>query len=172
MDATHARLHELLVDLGRAILMIHQLLPEPITLSQVFALHELDANRPLSQQELAERLLLEKSSVSRLAADMERKGWLVRERDPANRRFYRLRLTDRGRSCHARVGSAFHEHVSRLIETMTPAERAALVKGLSGFARAMRAQEAAHTPARPASHDALPVETSRRHRPAVRPEPA
>lgn len=137
------RLHELLVDLARAVGLVHQSMPgEPITLSQVFALHELDAGRPLSQGELAQRLNLEKSSVSRLAAEMERKGLLIRERDPANRRFYRLRLTERGRAFHARIGGALHEHLTRLFEGMTAAERAALVAGLTGFARVMREQEA------------------------------
>lgn len=142
MDAAATRLHELLMDLARVIGSVHQSLPgEPVTPSQVFALHELDAGRPLSQRELAERLRLEKSSVSRMAADMERKGLLVRERDPENRRFYRLRLTDRGRAYHARMGAALHHHVMRLIDAMTAAERAALVTGLTGFVRAMREQE-------------------------------
>jgi DNA-binding MarR family transcriptional regulator len=142
MDATTARLHELLMDLVRAIGMLHQSLPGgPITLSQVFALHELDLGRPLSQQELAQRLGLEKSSVSRLAADLESKGLLVRERDPANRRFYRLRLTERGRAYHARAGAAFRERMAPLIGAMTAAERAALVKGLAGLVRVMREQE-------------------------------
>jgi DNA-binding MarR family transcriptional regulator len=123
--------------------MLHHSLPgEPLTLSQTFALHELDLGRPLSQQELAERLGLEKSSVSRLAADLERKGLLVRERDPANRRFYRLRLTDRGRAHHARAGALFRERIAPLLDAMTAAERAALVKGLTGLFRAMREHEA------------------------------
>jgi DNA-binding MarR family transcriptional regulator len=39
------------------------------------------------------RLRLEKSSVSRLVADLEQRALLHRERDEANRRLYRLRLT-------------------------------------------------------------------------------
>lgn len=143
MDATTARLHELLKALIRAVGMLHHALPgEPVTLSQVFALHELDLGRPLAQQELAERLGLEKSSVSRMAADMERKGLLVRERDPANRRFYRLRLTDRGRVYHARAGALFRERMAPLIDAMTAAERAALVTGLSGLVRVMHEHDA------------------------------
>jgi len=64
-----------------------------LSLSEVFALGELADAGTLSQQELADRLGLEKSTVSRLAANLERREWLTRERDPANRRFYRLRLT-------------------------------------------------------------------------------
>ena len=96
-------------------------------MSQAFALHELDAGTPLSQRELAERLRLEKSSISRMAAEMERQGLLVRERDPDNRRQYRLRLTDRGRAMHARMASTFHGQHQDWVEAMTRAERGALL---------------------------------------------
>jgi DNA-binding MarR family transcriptional regulator len=109
-----------------------------VSLSQAFALHELDTDTPLSQRDLAERLRLEKSSVSRLAAEMERKGLLVRERDRSNRRLYRLRLTAQGRALHASMASAFHEHYLRWVGAMTPAERDALLTGLSAFVRVMR----------------------------------
>ncbi len=138
---TAERIHDLFMDLSRALGSLQQAVAgELVTLSQVFALHELDTDTPLSQRELAERLHLEKSSVSRLAADMERKGLLVRERDPANRRFYRLRLTDRGRAHHARMGVAFHQRFHRVVENLTPAERAALLTGLTAFVRVMRGE--------------------------------
>ena len=44
--------------------------------SEVFALAELTEAGPLSQQQLGERLGLEKSTTSRLAAGVERRGWL------------------------------------------------------------------------------------------------
>src|SRR4051794_29414513 len=81
----------------------------PLSLSQAFTLHELDTDPPLSQRDLAERLRLEKSSVSRLAAELERKGLLERERDPDNHRQYRLRLTEQGRAMHAHMRTSFHK---------------------------------------------------------------
>jgi len=135
------RLHGLFMELVRAggLLQADQVVPgHPISVSQAFALHELDTGTPLSQRDLAERLHLEKSSVSRMAAEMERKGLLVRERDPANRRLYRLRLTDRGRALHAEMRGAFHGQYVRWVEEMTPAEREALVIGLTAFVRVMR----------------------------------
>jgi DNA-binding MarR family transcriptional regulator len=133
------RLHELLMELVRAIEAIQLAGPgEPVTLSQLLALHELDGDRPLSQRDLAERLRLEKSSVSRLAADLEQKGFLVRERDPANRRFYVLRLTDRGRAQHAARASAFQERFEHIVDGMTEPELRDLMSGLNAFVRAMR----------------------------------
>src|SRR5690349_13544413 len=84
--ADSRQLHELVMDLIRAtgLLLPDQSVPgHPLSMSQAFALHELDTDPPLSQRDLAERLRLEKSTVSRLAAELERKGLLVRERDAA-----------------------------------------------------------------------------------------
>lgn len=129
------------MDLVRYIGVLHQ---DPgasghaIPLSQVFALHELDAGTPLSQQELAARLGLEKSTVSRLVAGMERHGLLVRERDPDNRRFYRLRITEAGHAEHGRLGAGFSDRYAQLTATLTRGEREALLTGLPGLLRALR----------------------------------
>ncbi|MFC9897918.1 MarR family winged helix-turn-helix transcriptional regulator [Nocardia sp. NPDC127579] len=47
--------------------------------------------------ELAEHFLLDKSTVSRQVAALEREGYLTREVDPANRRNLRLHATAAGR---------------------------------------------------------------------------
>lgn len=141
-SSTPHRLHHLLMDLVQAGGLLHadQAVPgHQISLSQAFALHELDTDQPLSQGELAQRLGLEKSSASRMAADLERKELLVRERDPANRRVYRLRLTDAGRAVHAQIGAEFHDKYVRWVAALTPAERDALLAGLLALVRAMRA---------------------------------
>jgi DNA-binding MarR family transcriptional regulator len=144
VDATEAeRLHQLLMDLVRAagLLQPDQTFPgHAVSMSQAFALHELDTGTPLSQQDLAERLRLEKSSVSRMAAEMERKGLLVRERDPHDHRHYRLRLTDQGRAMHRQMASTFHSHYQSWVTAMTDTERAALLTGLPALVRAIRQQ--------------------------------
>lgn len=152
--AVPARLHALFMDLVRVtgLLQPDQAVPgHPVSVSQAFALHELDTDAPLSQQELAARLHLEKSTVSRMAAEMARKGLLVRERDLDNRRHYRLRLTDQGRALHARIASAFHGQYVRWVATMTAAERRALLTGLPALVRAMHHEPAPwrHHPAPP-----------------------
>lgn len=107
------------------------------SLSELFALGALDEGGPLSQQDLAAQLGLEKSTVSRLAAGMAERGWLVRERDPANRRFYRLTLTRAGRDAARRVGADLRVHHARLLAHLTAAEREALGIGLDALVRAM-----------------------------------
>ena len=133
-----------LVRLG-GLLQVETAPPEQsISLSQSFTLHELDRPTPPSQQELAERLRLEKSTVSRLAADLERKGLLVRERVPGNRRLYRLRLTDEGRAFHLRMAAGFDHLYERWMSMMTEAEHDALIVGLDALVRAMRERPADH----------------------------
>jgi DNA-binding MarR family transcriptional regulator len=139
MDSEPAeRLHQLLMDLVLAagFLQLDQVIPgQPISVSQAFALHELDTGVPLSQQELAARLRLEKSTVSRLAAELERKGLLVRERDPGNRRLYRLRLTDEGRTVHRRMRTVIHQQYVRWVENFSDTERGAALVGLAALVR-------------------------------------
>lgn len=141
MENFAERLHHLFMDVMRFSGLLQpdsSIAGHPMSLSQAFALHELDTDTPISQGELAQRLRLEKSSVSRMAAEMERSGLLERERDPDNRRLYRLRLTERGRAMHAGMAHSAHDHFERWVEAMTGEERDALLTGLTAFARVIR----------------------------------
>lgn len=132
------RLHELFMDLVRVagLLQPDQQLPgHSISLSQAYAIHELDHGDGLSQRDLAARLHLEKSTVSRLVADLEAKGLVERDRDPANRRVYRLRLTDAGRAFHTRVSRGYGDKYRVWTAALTPQERAALLLGLPALIR-------------------------------------
>lgn len=142
MDPTTAqRVHDLFMDLVRATGMLqpdHAVPAQSLSLSQAFALHELDTDTPPSQQDLARRLGLEKSSVSRLVAEMERKGLVRRQRDPDNRRISRLQLTDQGRALHAGIAARHGEQFERLVSALTRDERDALIAGLTALVRVVR----------------------------------
>lgn len=133
------RLHDMLMELGRVAAQLH---PDEqvrgVSLTQLFALHELDVADTLSQRDLTERLRLEKSTVSRLVADLVSAGMITKERDPDNRRYSRLRITARGRKTHGRIGSGMHERFDRLVAELSPTERDALLVGLPGLVRALR----------------------------------
>ena len=107
------------------------------SLSEVMALGELSESDALSQQELARRLGLEKSTVSRLVGGMEQRGWVSRQRDPANRRYFRLTLTEQGRGAAERVGQDLQSHHERVLAGLTAAERTALQAGLAGLGRVL-----------------------------------
>jgi DNA-binding MarR family transcriptional regulator len=115
----------------------HPLLGQPVSLSEAFALAELIRDEPLSQRDLAERLDLEKSTVSRLVAGLERHGHVSRHRDPGNRRYYRITLTDLGRSTAERLATGMRQRHAEILAAMTEAEREALTIGVSALLRAM-----------------------------------
>jgi len=134
-------LHGLLLDLVRSITSLHVVGAEAggqIPLSEVLALHELDDGDGLTQQDLALRLHLDKSTVSRLVAGLEQRGLVVRERDPGNRRFVRLSLTTAGRRAHRDLAAVLHDRQREVVAAMSAAERKALRTGLTALLRAMR----------------------------------
>jgi DNA-binding MarR family transcriptional regulator len=108
-----------------------------LTLSEVMAVGELLDQGAMSQQRLAELLGLEKSTVSRLAAGLERRGWVARERVATNRRFYELQLTEEGRRVAELIAADLRAHHDRLLGRLTPAERHGLAVGLAGLSRAL-----------------------------------
>jgi DNA-binding MarR family transcriptional regulator len=118
--------------------------PEPpipaLSASEARALIELVAARGIAQGQLGTLLGLEKSTVSRLAAGLERKGWVRRGRDEANQRYIRLYLTPEGSRVAARVWSGWQTRQARILARLTGEERAGLASGLRGLIRGMAAE--------------------------------
>ena len=71
---------------------------------------------PVRLTELAHALGLDPSSVSRQVSSLERSGWVVREKDPADQRAQRLELTPTGGQVVATVRAARE----RALQTLTP----------------------------------------------------
>ena len=111
-----------------------------LSASEARALIELVAARGISQGQLGTLLGLEKSTVSRLAAGLERKGWVRRGRDEANQRYIRLYLTPEGSRVAARVWSAWQTRQARILAALTAEERAGLASGLRGLIRGLAAE--------------------------------
>ena len=111
-----------------------------VSVSEARALVELMAARGIAQGELATLLGLEKSTVSRLAAGLERKGWLRRGRDEENQRFVRLYLTPEGRAVAGRVWRAWQSRQERILASLSAEERAGLAAGLRGLVRGLAAE--------------------------------
>jgi DNA-binding MarR family transcriptional regulator len=108
--------------------------------SEARALIELVKARGIAQGELAGLLGLEKSTVSRLAAGLERKGWIRRGRDEGNQRYVRLYLTPHGAAVAARLWGAWQSRQARILAALTAEERAGLSAGLRGLVRGLAAE--------------------------------
>jgi DNA-binding MarR family transcriptional regulator len=111
-----------------------------LSASEARALIELVSARGIAQGELAGLLGLEKSTVSRLAAGLERKGWIRRGRDEDNQRYVRLYLTPEGRLIATRVWRAWQSRQARIIASLSDEERAGLSAGLRGLVRGLAAE--------------------------------
>src|SRR6266542_1780394 len=79
-----------------------------------------------TQQQVADRLRLDKSRVSRLCSALEHKHLLARQRDQRNRRNLRVRITPSGAAAATRLRQTWHE-------------RRALLLGLGALARELAA---------------------------------
>jgi DNA-binding MarR family transcriptional regulator len=111
-----------------------------VTASEARALTELLAAHGIAQGQLAALLGLEKSTVSRLAAGLESKGWIRRGRDEQNHRYVRLYLTPQGRAVADRILQAWHTRQARILAGLTAEERAGLATGLRGVLRGLIAE--------------------------------
>jgi DNA-binding MarR family transcriptional regulator len=69
---------------------------KPISISEAHALMELHTHTNLTQTRLGELLHLEKSTISRLVKQMERRQWIHRKRDEQDNRYVQLSLTTQG----------------------------------------------------------------------------
>ncbi len=118
-----------------------------VSASEARALIELVSARGIAQGELAALLALDKSTVSRLAAGLERKGWIRRGRDEGNQRYVRLYLTSEGREVAGRLWQAWQSRQARILTALSSDERAGLSAGLGGLVRVLAAESLHDQPA-------------------------
>ena len=111
-----------------------------VSVSEARALIELAAARGIAQGELASLIGLEKSTVSRLAAGLERKGWVRRGRDEGNQRYVRLYLTPEGTVMAGRLWDAWQSRQARILAALSAEERSGLSAGLGGLLRGLAAE--------------------------------
>ena len=84
---------------------------QPVSVAEAYALMELARVAPLSQNDLARRLQLEKSTVSRLVATLERREWITRVRSSHDGRVLDLRLTNKGQHMADQLAVARHANL-------------------------------------------------------------
>ena len=118
----------------------------PLSLPHAHALLELRAQeRPMSVSELASRLRIDRTNVSRLCQRMEERGELVRSVDSEDGRVRTLRLTELGEEAAARVDRARLVHFSRLAEILGD-DLEATVSAIDRLTSAIRRSRALEEP--------------------------
>jgi len=104
----------------------------------LWSLETVDDGR-LRMNELAARVVLSKSNVSRLADRMETAGLIRREPFPGDRRGYYCAITDEGRAMRRRMWPVYRRAIDRLFgRHVTEAEARAIGACLERVAMAAR----------------------------------
>ncbi len=107
-----------------------------LTLSQANALDAIARHGPLSMNDLSGRMLLDKSTTSRVVDSLVRKGLVVREPDPDDRRALRLECTKEGLSTHRSITRDIVERESGVLGDFDPQVRRAMIDMISRLAHA------------------------------------
>ncbi|HVT72367.1 MAG TPA: MarR family transcriptional regulator [Lacunisphaera sp.] len=95
---------------------VHSVLPDGLTVTQFGVLEALHHIGPLCQSELAEKLLKSGGNLTLVVDNLEKAGYVLRERDPADRRFVVVKLTEKGQ---AFIASLFPKVVANVTKEMS-----------------------------------------------------
>ena len=78
---------------------------------------------PLSQQRLGERQGVDRTTMVAVVDELERAGFVVRRRDPSDRRAYSLQATAEGRRALDRAGDAARRAEDEFLAPLPAADR-------------------------------------------------
>ncbi len=95
---------------------IHAVLPDGLTITQFGVLEAIFHLGPLCQSELAEKLLKSGGNLTLVVDNLEKSGFVVRERDASDRRFVVVKLTSKGQSF---IESLFPKVVANVTREMS-----------------------------------------------------
>jgi DNA-binding MarR family transcriptional regulator len=116
----------------------------PVTRRALEVLQHLCASGPLTVGEQAEHLGLRRNSVSELLQRLEAKGLVARIRDERDERRVLVWLTDSGRDVVSRVGQVLApDRIAQVMASLSPEERATVVRGFELLASADPSNSAA-----------------------------
>lgn len=89
-----------------------QLSDAGLTVSQFGVLEALLHIGPLNQKALAEKLLKSGGNITLVIDNLEKNGWVKRQKDPEDRRSMLINLTEEGEDF---ISSYFPQHVERIM---------------------------------------------------------
>ncbi len=100
------------------------------------------AEAPLTQRELGERLLVDKSNITGLCGRMEEAGLITRRTDPGDQRAYALALTEAGNVLLDQAEAPYRERVRRIMAGFSEAELETLTALAARMQKGIREVEA------------------------------
>ncbi|GAB5558806.1 MAG: hypothetical protein SynsKO_04530 [Synoicihabitans sp.] len=100
-----------------------------------------DADQQLSQRELSDILIVDRSNITGLIDRMEKAGWVERHPAPGDRRAYRVALTVEGRKLWRQANNAYVQATARVTVNLTSAQMRAVSAALPILERSAQALE-------------------------------
>ena len=113
------------------------------TNTQCHLLIELQRGGPLPLSELGNRLILEKSWVSRAVDAMVARGLVTKEPNPSDARSWLVTLTAEGTRTVSELDRALDAHARQLLDGLNKEERTAVNDALSRLLKLLREDSAA-----------------------------
>jgi MarR family 2-MHQ and catechol resistance regulon transcriptional repressor len=111
-----------------------------ISVTQCYALETLVQHGPMRLNALAERLFLDKSTASRVARTLVRKGYVEQRADASDGRATRVHATRQGQRLYARITDDLVHQQKQLLQDLDPEVRAGVVQVLRHLADAADAR--------------------------------
>lgn len=111
-----------------------------ISVTQCHALEALVGHGPMRAQALARRLMLDKSTTTRVVDALERKGYVERTPAPDDARALSLVVTRSGRALHDRISRELVAQQAALLADVAPALRGDVIAVIRRLAQAAQAR--------------------------------
>ena len=112
---------------------------KPVSIADAHALLELSYGVPLSQNELAARLNLSKSTISRLVANVVKRGWVSKTRSAQDGRAVELTLTEAGESVATELAEARQQKMAGILAQLSAESRPRVQQSLQLLLEAIHA---------------------------------
>lgn len=142
LDLGLARDTEALCEAMKELIRVYQfrdrdrICSHDVSVTQCYALDMLARFGPITMNELASHLYLDKSTASRVVSTLERKGLLNRLQHPDDRRAVHLTISEAGQEKHDRIAEDIQEREKRLIADFSPEVRQSMIELISRLAKA------------------------------------
>lgn len=101
-----------------------------ITIEQWTILNVLWKNEGLIQTEIAQKTFKDKTNLTRILDKMERDNLIVRNKNPKNRREYKITLTENGANIFSQLIPIAQNNNEILLQTLSSEERSLVVNAV------------------------------------------
>ncbi len=109
----------------------------PVPVAEAHAVMDLASAGAMNHGQLAVRLRLEKSTVSRLVRQLEKRKWIERTSAKHDRRVIQIRLTAAGKRAALRLEKARRSKFDNLLAAIPKAKRAVIPDSMSALVAAL-----------------------------------